>query len=76
MFTRNERRREEGVEENVAAAGLVEFAAERQLFDQRSDAVVLGLVPDLRQDLLAQTAHLLVAGKTLNIKNKTCLIHC
>ena len=67
-YTWNERRREESVEENVSAAGLVQLAAECQLFDERSDAVVLGLVPDLGQDLLAQTSHLLVAGKTENIR--------
>ena len=55
-----QRRSEECVEEDIAAAGLVELAAERQLLDQWTDTVVLRFAPNFRKEFLAESVHLLV----------------
>ena len=65
-ITRNERRGKKRIEEDISATGIVEFAAEGQLFDERPDPVVLGLISNLGQDLFAEASHFFIARKTVS----------
>ena len=63
-ITWNKRWGKKRIEEDISATGFVELAAEGQLFDERPDPVVLGLISNLGQDLFAEASHFFIARKT------------